>query len=183
MERLSSRARVGWTFHPIGIPEKRPPANNRGFEKDRGPEPLGEQRDRGACDALLLKVNQAGTLSEALEAYRLVRSAGLVDHDLVTFPKCLGKSFPQIVVVEFATLTPECREPEADLLDVANALRRLAILREGMEALGRVGLSENTGCRQTIKDGNLHAVRPFRRYLDSAVREKHPAPNGLQRIH
>jgi enolase len=29
-----------------------------------------------ACDTLLLKVNQIGTLSEAAEAYRLARSAG-----------------------------------------------------------------------------------------------------------
>ena len=29
-----------------------------------------------ACNALLLKVNQIGTLSEALEAYRLARAAG-----------------------------------------------------------------------------------------------------------
>jgi enolase 1/2/3 len=32
--------------------------------------------DARACDALLLKVNQIGTLSEALEAYRLARAAG-----------------------------------------------------------------------------------------------------------
>jgi enolase len=46
------------------------------LEKIGNPEPLGEQRDCGACDALLFYVNQVGTLSEALEAYRLVRSAG-----------------------------------------------------------------------------------------------------------
>jgi enolase len=32
--------------------------------------------DAGACDALLLKVNQIGTLTEALEAYQLARAAG-----------------------------------------------------------------------------------------------------------
>ncbi len=32
--------------------------------------------DANACDALLLKVNQIGTLTEALEAYKLARSAG-----------------------------------------------------------------------------------------------------------
>lgn len=32
--------------------------------------------DARACDALLLKVNQIGTLTEALEAYRLARAAG-----------------------------------------------------------------------------------------------------------
>lgn len=30
----------------------------------------------GACDALLLKVNQIGTLTEAIEAYRLAQAAG-----------------------------------------------------------------------------------------------------------
>jgi enolase len=32
--------------------------------------------DCGACNALLLKVNQIGTLTEAVEAYRLARDAG-----------------------------------------------------------------------------------------------------------
>ncbi len=32
--------------------------------------------DANACDALLLKVNQIGTLTEAIEAYKLARSAG-----------------------------------------------------------------------------------------------------------
>jgi enolase len=37
---------------------------------------IAQAIDRGACDALLLKVNQVGTVSEAREAYRLARSAG-----------------------------------------------------------------------------------------------------------
>jgi enolase len=37
---------------------------------------IAQAIDRGACDALLLKVNQVGTLTEALKAYRLARSAG-----------------------------------------------------------------------------------------------------------
>ncbi len=32
--------------------------------------------DAKACDALLLKVNQIGTLTEAIEAYQLARKAG-----------------------------------------------------------------------------------------------------------
>jgi enolase len=32
--------------------------------------------DAKACDALLLKVNQIGTLTEAIEAYKLARAAG-----------------------------------------------------------------------------------------------------------
>ncbi len=37
---------------------------------------ISQAIERQACDALLLKVNQAGTLTEAADAYRLARSAG-----------------------------------------------------------------------------------------------------------
>jgi enolase len=40
------------------------------------PERIRRAIEADACDALLLKVNQIGTLSEALEAYRLAREAG-----------------------------------------------------------------------------------------------------------
>jgi enolase len=40
------------------------------------PERIRRAIDSGACNALLLKVNQIGTLTEALEAYRLAREAG-----------------------------------------------------------------------------------------------------------
>jgi enolase len=40
------------------------------------PERIRQAQALGAADALLLKVNQIGTLSEAAEAYRLARSAG-----------------------------------------------------------------------------------------------------------
>ena len=40
------------------------------------PQRIQKAIDTGACDALLLKVNQVGTLTEAAEAYRLARDAG-----------------------------------------------------------------------------------------------------------
>ena len=40
------------------------------------PERIRRAIDNKACDALLLKVNQIGTLTEAAEAWRLVRDAG-----------------------------------------------------------------------------------------------------------
>jgi len=40
------------------------------------PDRIRKAIDMRACGALLLKVNQIGTLTEALEAYRLARSAG-----------------------------------------------------------------------------------------------------------
>ncbi len=40
------------------------------------PERIARAVQLGACNALLLKVNQIGTLTEALAAYRLARSAG-----------------------------------------------------------------------------------------------------------
>ncbi len=40
------------------------------------PERIRKAIDRRACNGLLLKVNQIGTLTEALQAYRLARSAG-----------------------------------------------------------------------------------------------------------
>ena len=40
------------------------------------PERIRRAIEADACDALLLKVNQIGTLTEALEAYRLAREAG-----------------------------------------------------------------------------------------------------------
>jgi enolase len=40
------------------------------------PQRIARAVKEGACNALLLKVNQIGTLSEALEAYRLARAAG-----------------------------------------------------------------------------------------------------------
>ena len=39
------------------------------------PQRIRRAIDTRACSALLLKVNQIGTLTEALEAYRLARSA------------------------------------------------------------------------------------------------------------
>jgi enolase len=40
------------------------------------PERIRRAIEADACDALLLKVNQIGTLTEAMEAYRLAREAG-----------------------------------------------------------------------------------------------------------
>ena len=40
------------------------------------PQRIARAVNERACNALLLKVNQIGTLSEALEAYRLARAAG-----------------------------------------------------------------------------------------------------------
>ena len=40
------------------------------------PHRIARAIESGACDSLLLKVNQIGTLTEALNAYRLARSAG-----------------------------------------------------------------------------------------------------------
>jgi enolase len=40
------------------------------------PQRIGRAIEAGAANALLLKVNQIGTLSEAAEALRLARSAG-----------------------------------------------------------------------------------------------------------
>jgi len=40
------------------------------------PQRIARAVKENACNALLLKVNQVGTLSEALEAYRLARAAG-----------------------------------------------------------------------------------------------------------
>jgi hypothetical protein len=77
MKRLNSRARIGSTVPSDQHSRQASPCKQtEALEKIGNPEPLGEQRDCGACDALLFYVNQVGTLSEALEAYRLVRSAG-----------------------------------------------------------------------------------------------------------
>ena len=40
------------------------------------PQRISRAIQAGACNALLLKVNQIGTLTEALQAYRLARQAG-----------------------------------------------------------------------------------------------------------
>ena len=40
------------------------------------PARISRAINAGACDALLLKVNQIGTLTEAIDAYRLARAAG-----------------------------------------------------------------------------------------------------------
>jgi enolase len=40
------------------------------------PERIARAIEMNACDALLLKVNQIGTLTEAIEAYRQARGAG-----------------------------------------------------------------------------------------------------------
>ena len=40
------------------------------------PQRIARATETQACNALLLKVNQIGTLSEALQAYRLARDAG-----------------------------------------------------------------------------------------------------------